>query len=218
MAGAAGFTGALGALFGARQTGVGQHVDISIFEAMASSQTQEFVTAAYRGYDDPPSVLSLVYPCQDGYAILVDQQRHQWQRIAHLIGRPDLLDDPRLQTVALRRAHRDVLDQAMGPWLRARPKVEVYHLGQQAGIPCGYFASIVDAVDSPQMQARDFLIELDHPEVGPLMYPGLPFRIGDQTPSFSAAPQLGQHNREIFETQLGLTALRLEQLQQDGVI
>ncbi len=62
MAGAAGFTGALGALFGARQTGVGQHVDISIFEAMASSQTQEFVAAAYRGYDDPPSVLSLVYP------------------------------------------------------------------------------------------------------------------------------------------------------------
>ncbi len=111
-----------------------------------------------------------------------------------------------------------MLDQALGPWLRARPKVEVYQLGPQAGIPCGYFASIVDVVDSPQMQARDFLIEIDHPEVGPLMYPGLPFRIGDQTPSFSAAPQLGQHNREIFETQFGLTASRLEQLQQDGVI
>ena len=218
MAGAAGFTGTLGALFGARQTGVGQHVDVSMFETMASSQTQEFVAAAYRGSDEQPSALSLIYPCQDGHAILVDQQPHQWQKIAHLIGRPDLLDDPRLQTMASRRAHREVLDQILGPWLLDRSKVEVYHLGQQAGIPCGYFASVADIVASPQLQARNFLIEVDHPEVGPLRYPALPFRINDHTPPYSMAPQLGQHNREIFETQLGLTSSRMEQLQRDDVI
>ncbi len=218
MAGAAGFTATLGALFGTRQTGMGQHVDVSIFEAIASSQTQEFVAAAYLGSAGQPSPLGLIYPCQDGYAILVDQQPHQWQKIAHLIERPDLLDDPRLQTMASRRVHRDVLDHALGPWLLARPKGEVYHLGQQAGIPCGFFASVADVVASPQLQARDFLIEIEHPEVGPLMYPGLPFRIGDHAPSLLAAPQLGQHNREVFETQLGLTPARLEQLHQDGVM
>jgi crotonobetainyl-CoA:carnitine CoA-transferase CaiB-like acyl-CoA transferase len=218
MGGAVGFTATLGAVYGARQTGVGQQVDVSLFEAMASSQTQEFVEYAYRGTEGRPGYLGLIYPCQDGYAMLVDQQPHQWQKIAHLIGHPELLDDPRLQTVVARREHHPLLDSYLGPWMQSQRKVDVYHAGQQAGIPCAFFASVADLVDSPQMQARGFFTEIEHPEVGPLRYPGLPFRVGEQVPTLTAAPLLGQHNREVFGDRFGLGPEQLERLRRDGVI
>jgi CoA:oxalate CoA-transferase len=218
MAGAAGFTAILGAVYGARQTGVGQHVDVSIFEAMASSQTQEFVEYAYRGTGGRPGYLGLIYPCRDGYAMLVDQQPHQWQKIAHLIGHSELLDDPRLQTMTARRTHCAVLDAYLGPWLQARTKVEVYHAGQQASIPCAFFASVKDLVESPQLQARGFFTEIEHPEIGPLRYPGLPFRIGAHAATLTAAPWLGQHNGEVFGERFGLEPERLARLRQEGVI
>jgi CoA:oxalate CoA-transferase len=218
MGGAAGFTATLGAVYGARMSGVGQHVDVSMFEAMASSQTQEFVAYAYRGTGGRPGYLGLIYPCQDGYVMLVDQQPHQWEKMTQLIGHPELVHDPRLHTVPERRAHRPLLDSYLGPWIRTRTKVEVYHAGQQAGIPCAFFATVQDVVDSPQMQARAFLTASEHPEVGTLQYPGVPFRLGDQAVTLSAAPLLGQHNAEVFGAWFGLTPARLERLRRDGVL
>ncbi len=218
MGGAAGFTATLGAVYGARMTGGGQHVDVSIFEAMASSQTQEFVEYAYRGTGGRPGYLGLIYPCQDGYAMLVDQQPHQWEKITQLIGHPELLHDPRLHTMQARRAHRPLLDSYLAPWIRAQTKVEVYHAGQQAGIPCAFFATVQDLVASPQLQARAFFAEVTHPEVGTLQSPGLPFRLGEDTVTLSAAPLLGEHNTEVFGAWLGLTPARLDRLRQDGVI
>lgn len=218
MAGAAAFTATLGALYGARIHGVGQHVDVSIFETMTSSQTQEFVAYAYRGADGRPGYLGLIYPCQDGYVMLVDQQPHQWQKIAHLIDHPELLDEPRLQTAPQRRAHRQLLDAHLGPWLQTRSKVDIYHAGQQAGIPCAFFATVQDLVTSPQLQAREFFVEATHPEVGTLQYPGLPFHTGTEPLALTAAPLLGQHNEEVFGDYLGLAPTQLERLRQDDVI
>jgi crotonobetainyl-CoA:carnitine CoA-transferase CaiB-like acyl-CoA transferase len=218
MGGAAGFTATLGAVYGARLTGVGQHVDVSIFEAMTSSQTQEFVEYAYRGTGGRPGYLGLIYPCQDGYVMLVDQQPHQWEKITRLIGHPELLHDPRFATVPQRRAHRLVLDSYLGPWIRAQTKVEVYHAGQQAGIPCAFFATVQDVVDSPQIQARAFLTATEHPEVGTLQYPGVPFRFGAEVATLSAAPLLGQHNTEVFGAWFGLAPAQLDRLRQDGVL
>lgn len=218
MAGAVGFTATLGAVYGARMHGTGQHVDVSIFEAVASSQTQEFVEYAYRGTDGRPGYLGLIYACQDGYAMVVDQQPHQWEKLAHLIGHPELLQEPRLQNVPLRRANRQLLDAYLGPWMQARRKVEVYHAGQQAGIPAAFFATVEDLVASPQMQARGFFVEVAHPEVGTLTYPGMPFRSDAAAVTLSAAPRLGEHNAEMYGTWLGLAADRMEQLRQDGVV
>ena len=203
MAGAAAFTATLGALYGARATGEGQHVDVSILEAMASAQTEEFVAYAYLGTERQSPPLALIYPCQDGYVMVVDQQPHQWAKITQLVGQPELLDDPRFQTMADRRAHRELLDAHLLPWMQARPKAEIYHAGQAAGIPCAFFATVQDVIESPQLQSRRFIIEAEHPEVGRQHYPGVPFHVDGDAAELPAAPLLGQHNDEVLQHVLG---------------
>jgi crotonobetainyl-CoA:carnitine CoA-transferase CaiB-like acyl-CoA transferase len=218
MAGAAAFTATLGALYGARATGKGQHVDVSIFETMVSSQTQELVEYAYLGANGPPLQFELTYACEDGYVMILDQQPHQWARIARLIGHPELADEPRLQSVPQRRAHRELLDRYMRPWMQARTKTDVYHAAQAAGIPCAFFATVQEFVESPQIQSREFFFETDHPEVGQLSYPGFPFRIGENPIRVGAAPLLGQHNTEVLEGLLGLTPETMAELRQTDVV
>lgn len=193
MAGTAAFTATLGALHGARQTGRGQHVDVSIFEAMASAQTEELVAYAYLGRDQPSPALGLIYACRDGHAMVVDQQPQQWRKITELIDRPDLASEPRLETMPLRRAHRELLDSHLGPWMKAQHKDDVYHAGQAAGIPSAFIATVADLVASPQIRSRGFIIEADHAEVGRLSYPGLPFHINGAAAQLQAAPRLGEH-------------------------
>jgi crotonobetainyl-CoA:carnitine CoA-transferase CaiB-like acyl-CoA transferase len=219
MAGAAAFTATLGALYGARAAGEGQHVDVSIFETMVSAQTQELVQYAYLGVENASSGnLGLLYPCRDGYAMIIDQQPHQWARIAQLVGHPELAEDPRLQTMAQRREHRDIIDAVLGPWMQARTKAEVYHAGQAAGIPSAMFATVQEVVESPQIQARGFFMEVEHPEIGRLRCPGMPFHIGERPTPLGAAPLLGQHNTEVFGGLLGLTPKAVDGLRRAGVV
>ncbi len=193
MAGTAGFTATLGALHGARQTGRGQHVDVSIFEAMAAAQTEELVACAYLGRDQPSPVLGLIYPCRDGHVMVVDQQPRQWRKITELIDHPDLASDPNFKTMPLRRANRELLDTYLGTWMQAQRKEDVYHAGQAAGIPSAFIATVADLVASPQIRSRGFIVEADHSEVGRLSYPGLPFHVNGATAKLLAAPRLGEH-------------------------
>jgi crotonobetainyl-CoA:carnitine CoA-transferase CaiB-like acyl-CoA transferase len=217
------------ALFGARRQGQGQYLDCSVFEAQAGSvdrRMQSFVRYIYAGYvlrrenNVRGAFPNGVYPCRDGYFDL-DGGGIFFPRTCQMIGRPDLVDDPRFRTTEARSepAHKDAFEAIFRPWLLERTKRECMEAGQAAKVYCGAVFTPADVLDDPHYRERGFFVELYHPETGPLRIPGAPFQMS-RTPWAvrRPAPLLGQHNAEIIGGHFGFSREEQGRLAAEGLI
>ncbi len=226
IAGLMAYTATLGAFFGAQFQGIGQHVDISIMEVLASSIDRRAPSLlAYQycgeravrlpsvnGIDAPP----FVNYCADGFfEITVGIQ--WWAEFVKAIGE-DWVKDPEFSPPVRKVEARERFDAHWIPWCMARTKKEIVAIFQKAGLPCAPLNTTADLVNDPQLAARGFFIEIDHPVAGRLAYPGAPFRLPASPFAIRRpAPLLGQHNSEIMG-ELGYDARDLEALSAAGVI
>lgn len=224
IAGQTAMVGTMVALLEWEMSGQGQHVDVSIMEATTDHIEGSLAAVGHGG--EPSQRAGLrhgshpwhPYPCRDGWAAIIAGPPRNWPKIAELMEEPRLLD-ARYATPNLRRQPeiRDELDALLLPWLLEHDKREIYHKGQAAGFAFGYVASTEDLFESPQLAAREFFVEIDHPEAGPLMYPGAPYKMGSAW-RWEPAPLLGQHNEEILCGRLGYSKEELQRLRQANVI
>ena len=217
LAGMAAFSGSMAALHHAEQTGRGEHVDISIMECLVSSHFQDIIEYSYTGRLIKRFRRMLIFPCKDGFVAAVVHQT-QWPRLPKLLNMPELLKDPRFQTMASRRMHSDELEAYILPWMVERTKEEIYHAAQAEGIPLGYIATTKDLLSSRQYQARGYFIDIDHPVSGNLSYPGVPFAMRDMTFNQGPAPLLGEHNQEILCGWLNVPREDLAKLSALGIV
>ena len=85
----------------------------------------------------------------------------------------------------------------------------------KAGIPCGPVLDMKEAIDHPQIQAREMMVNIDHPTIGPMYFQGCPVKLYDTPPSVDTpAPTLGQHNKEVFD----LTDEELQAYLDEGIM
>jgi len=147
------------------------------------------------------------------------QDDEQWQVLASMLGRPDWVADAGLATFAGRRARHDELDDGIAAWTRDQSPVEVVVALRLAGLPVAPVLAVPRMYDDPQLVARGYYQELDHPRTGRRRYPGWPaqFSFLDQHHR-RGAPTLGQHNHEILTEDLALTDDDVDALARDGVI
>jgi len=104
-------------------------------------------------------------------------------------------------------------------WTMEHTVEEIYRSSQEKGIPVGAVRSADQVLNDIQMMARGFFIEVEHPQIGKLKYPGVPYKLYDfQKETPTAAPQLGQHNVEIYCGRLGYTKREITRLKESGVI
>jgi crotonobetainyl-CoA:carnitine CoA-transferase CaiB-like acyl-CoA transferase len=217
------------AFYGARDRGQGQHLDVSIFESQAGSvdrRMQFLVGYVYSGYitrrEDSVSGAfpSGVYPCKDGFFDIAGGGVI-FPRTCQMMGRPDLLEDPRFATVEARRdpANKVAFEEIFRPWALARTKRECMEAGQSAKVYCGAIFTPEDVVQDPHFRSRDCFAEIYHPETGPVIYPGAPFKMS-QTPWAirRPAPLLGEHNAEVYCGRLGYSPEELVMLRAEGLI
>ena len=210
-------SGSLLALYSADGTGAGQHVDVSIQEALVCCHIQDLCNYAYTGEVQGRGHGSMIYPCKDGYVGLTLQQ-HLWPRVCAMLDMPELEHDPMFSTFQGRRENADLLDVHIIGWMIERTKDEVYHQAQSFNMPTGYVATVEDIVKSPQHAARGFIVDMDHPEAGRLSYPGAPFRIAGVEVEHRRAPMLGEHNAEVLCGLLGYDRAELVMLRSAGVV
>lgn len=220
--GVSAFAGTMMALHYARQTGMGQQVDVSLSEAFAGIHPEALVRYVYTGQILKRERIPMVMPCRDGM-VMMSGQPYQWPRLCEAIGMPELAKDPRFRTLNDRKQRALELEAIILPFTLAHGMEEVYHQGQAARAPFSYFARPSDLVQSPQYKERGFFVEVDHPAVGRQTYPGTPFQIegvGSETFSWghTRAPLLGEHNEEIYGGQLGYSRPDLVRLRQMGAI
>jgi len=115
---------------------------------------------------------------------------------------------------------REIIDKAIGDFLLTKTKREIYEKVQPWRVPTTAIHTIKEVVEDPQLNARNFFIDVEHPELGvTIKYPGLPYRLSE-TPAGIArcAPLIGEHNQEIYEKELGFSGEELTRLSEQGVI
>ena len=218
----------MGAYFGSKSTGKGQHVDISIVECQLSPPEgaatlmlyafcgTESVRTGHRAEGLYPHG---IYPCKDGHIFIYGTILNFWPRIAAWMGMPELGEDPRFTNLQTRREHHGEFDAIFMPWLLEQTKEEIFHSAQAHRIPVTPVNTIDNVLKDPQFNARDLFVEVEHPVAGRLTQPGLPFNL-PEAPSQpqQPAPLLGQHNREVYCERLGYTKEDLVRLREGGVI
>lgn len=216
----------LGAFYGAQFQGVGQQVDLSIMEVLASSidrrapsllayqycGERSVRTPSVHGIDVPP----FVNYCADGF-FECTVGNNWWKEFVNAIGE-DWIKDPEFKPPVQHVAARERFDSYWIPWCMARSKNEIVRILQAAGIPCAPLNTTADLVNDEQLAARNYFVEVDHPVAGKFKYPGAPMRM-TETPFAirRPAPMLGQHNTEIFG-ELGYDSNDLAVLSAAGVI
>ena len=213
--------------------GQGRWIDISIQECMAGHPHQAGRRApfAYDGEPDlrrqphspmqeqPDSFASGTFSCKDGHVSLLPLGTRMWPNVARMIGRPELLEDPRYATPQDRAGRFPELKDMVQAWMGSHTREEIFAAGQGAGVPCAPVLTADEVVSNEHLIARDYFADIRHPDAGSLAYPGLPFGLSD-APSEQAmpAPRLGQHNHEVFGEILGIGRAELKALGRQGVV
>jgi len=161
------------------------------------------------------------YRCQgeDEWVAIAVANDDDWQAFCKAIGSPDWTRREEFSTMNNRLEHQDELDFLITKWTRERHQYEIMALLQKAGVAAGCSLNIKDLVDDPQLKARKFFIDTEHPFVGELTLAGLPWRPAyGSTPEYSPPPLLGEYNYDVFRGLLGLSQEEIEQLMADEVI
>ena len=223
-------TATLVGIYGAQAQGIGQHIDVSLFETHAGTvdRRSTFLTAyAYAGetfgrqHSGAQGMLPRgIYPCQDGY-VCIQVTSEWWPRLIQMLERPDLLTDPRFAMPAARMnvEAQGAFDALFYPWLLERTRQEIMERAQAARVLATAVNTPEDVLKDRHLQARGFFVEVDHPDAGHVTQPGPPFGMA-ATPwrIRRCAPRLGQHNEEIYGGRLGLSQEELMVLREQGVV
>jgi len=140
-------------------------------------------------------------------------------RLAQAMGRADLLDDPRFNSLSARVAHGDAINEIVAAWVAQHTADEIEALLIPAQVPMTRAYSIADIAADPHYAARADIVTVDDPTIGPVrmqaVYPRL-----SETPGRiqRGAPKLGEHNREIYGALLRLSDAEIAQLEHDRII
>jgi crotonobetainyl-CoA:carnitine CoA-transferase CaiB-like acyl-CoA transferase len=119
---------------------------------------------------------------------------------------------------AARLQHEDELRAMIYAWAGDQKKKEVYARAGELRAPVAYVHDMQDLIESPQLKAREYLQQIDHPLAGTHTYPGQPWRMSETPWRSGRAPLLGEHTDEILSGRLGLSAAEIAVLRGEGVI
>jgi crotonobetainyl-CoA:carnitine CoA-transferase CaiB-like acyl-CoA transferase len=210
------------------QTGRGSFIEVSMVEAALNAAAEQVIEfTAYgnvlsrqgnRSQDAAPQGLYACRGTERWLAISVANDRH-WQALKSALGKPSWADDPALDTHEGRRAAHDLIDKHLDQWAQQHEASTAAELLTANGVPAADLWDARTGSTHPQMAARGFFEELDHPVVGPHHVPALPFKYRSVAHWYRrAAPTLGQDNEAILTDLLGLDASSISALTAAGVI
>lgn len=205
----------LSALLHRQKTGQGQYIDLSQWEAAIMLLPEALMDYAMNGTQparqgnrDPHMAPHGVFRCagDDRWVSLSVRDDAEWQRLCEVMDRPALAADACFATLAARKAHEDELEAVVTEWTQTRTADDVTERLQEAGIPAYPALDAIDMVDSPHVGAREYFVELEHPEVGTRRHMGIPWSMS-RTPCRvrRPAPCLGQDTDAVLTEIVGLS-------------
>lgn len=210
---------------GGRKSGKGQHVDVSIQEAVASGlrdvvNNYTYTGAIRRRQPNHSGDLQRLRATADGYLLPNPGLGGglNWDSFVEFLGLPEL-DDDRFRTPSARLANAEELGRILDEYFIRQNKYEMFYGSHERRFIFGVIQSPADVFDDPQFAHRGFFVDVEHPVMGDLRMPGAPFQM-ESTPwqAGNAAPSAGQNNGQIFGDRLGLTKEQMAHLRSEGIV
>jgi crotonobetainyl-CoA:carnitine CoA-transferase CaiB-like acyl-CoA transferase len=199
------------ALLARERTGEGQHVRLSMLEAVlafmwASDMGNQTFVGDEPAHQEPASAFDLIYETADGYMTVAALTDRQWAGLARVVSRTEWLEDDRFKTPALRQKNIDARLQLTQEALKARPAAEWLEALTAAGVPCGPVLTRNQVVRHPQVAALGLIVETEHPRAGRLRQARAAARFS-RTPTniHRGAPKLGEDTAAVL-AELGYSA------------
>jgi len=239
--------GSIFALYHRELTGEGQHVDVSIHEAvvlslMVTLEIWDLFNINYKrtgSYSRVPRPFPLgplrhrrIFPCKDGHVNLLliggaqaggvksSRELIAWANKEGYAQELANYDWAMFDFATVEQSEVDSMIEAISPFLLTKTKAELFEEAIKRNLLLAPAATISDLAQNPQLLFRDFWAKLFHPELGDtLTYPGAPVKLSEcQWRLHRRAPLIGEHNKEIYEGELGLSTEQLSLLKNYGVI
>ncbi len=208
------------------QGGGGQHIDIAMLDvqtAVLANQAMNYLTTGIApqrmGNGHPNIVPYQSFKASDGYLILAVGNDAQFRKMAQAMDRPDIGEDPRFRTIALRVANRGALVPMLEAIIVKRPIAEWVALMEPAGVPCGPVNTIDRVFADPQLQARGVRLDLPHARAGQVPSVASPMRLSATPVRYRKGPPvLGEHTHAVLKRVLGADDDALRALSEQHVI
>ncbi len=212
-------------LTGGRESGQGQHVDVSIQEAVASGlrdvvNNYTYTGAIRRRQPNHSGDLQRLRATADGYLLPNPGlgSGMNWDSFVEFLGLPEL-DDDRFRTPSARLVNAEELGRILDEYFIHQDKYERFYGSHERRFIFGVVQSPEEVMNDPQFAHREFFVDVEHPVMGEMRMPGAPFMM--KATSWRAggpAPVAGQHNHEVLADGLGFTGEQLARLRSEGII
>jgi crotonobetainyl-CoA:carnitine CoA-transferase CaiB-like acyl-CoA transferase len=215
------------------KTGVGCRLQVAMQDAMLHYMRTNFATQGRTGKaverdgthsgggSNAPSGL---YPCAPGglndYVWIMTSRANpeHWSRLCKVIGREDLIEDPRFATTAQRVKNEVELDEIIAGWTKTRTKHEAMERVGGAGIPAGAVLDTMELQNDPTFEQRGIMQVMEHKSYRGYKMPAWPVRIDGKPPTIKASPGLGEHNASVLSEWLSLSSDDIGKLKANKVI
>jgi crotonobetainyl-CoA:carnitine CoA-transferase CaiB-like acyl-CoA transferase len=209
-------------------TGVGQHIDLALFDTqlawLINAATSYFDTGrapARHGNAHPQIVPYQTFATADGEIALAVGNDDQFARLCAILDRGELAQDPRFTTNAARLRHRDPVIPIRDAGFATRPSALWVETLRESGVPCGPVRDLPQVFEDPQIEARGMRVALPHPSArrGEVELIGNPIKLSTTPVHYRRRPPaLGEHTGEVLREVLGMDEDELARLRERGVL
>ncbi|MCJ2052894.1 CaiB/BaiF CoA transferase family protein [Methylobacterium sp. J-070] len=220
-------TAIVAALLQRATTGRGQHVTTSLLESevafLANAALEYLMTGTEPlkwGSEHAQQVPYKAFRTSDGWAVIGAGFQNFFKAFCTILGRDDLVTDPRFSTMTVRVTNRYELYAILDAEMLKFTTADIIASLERAGVPCARVNNMREVFELAQVQHRGLRVELDHPTYGtvPTLGPAARYSEFDITAGWTAPPQLGEHSTEVLSEWLGYSHLRIEELRATRIV
>jgi crotonobetainyl-CoA:carnitine CoA-transferase CaiB-like acyl-CoA transferase len=198
------------ALYRREKSGVGQRVDVPMFESLLQTVLGEhmggftYAAGAGEAQGEPGYARMFAkerrpYETRDGYVCVLVYNQKQWRAFFGLIGRPELIEDPRYATQEARSRDFEGANALVAAEMRKRSTAEWIAALEAADIPVQRMNSLADIAADPHLEAIGYFSQVEHPSEGRIRAMAVPSEWSESAPGYRRhAPRLGEHTREVL--------------------
>jgi len=212
-------------IFQAKTRGAGCDVDVCLFDTAASLLNYIAIWNLNEGYAPqktrhsahPSLVPSQLFATRDGHIVIMCNKEKFFPILCEAIGAPQLARDEKYRDFTARLANKEALIAELDAIFATRPNAHWLQVLREK-VPVAPVNSVEEAMQHPLLAEREMIVTAQHPTRGPLKMMGVPIKVSGHKPEYSAAPALGENNREIYGELLGLPEDDLEQLKAQKII
>jgi len=218
----------LAALRHRNRTGEGQWIDASMGETVISQMNEWFMEYFMNSRDrgqwgnlDATMAPHNTYKCDgdDKWIAIAVSNDAEWRALCQVAGHPEWASEARFADQEARLRHRDELDAVLREWVRPWDHLQLAAILQKHGVPAGPVLDSVELHQDPHLWEWGYWMKMNHHEVGERIIPRMPVKMSAvPEPNYSMPPDVGQHNREVFNGLLGLSDAEIQTLMEEKVI